>query len=77
MISAALQQVCLFILLIYNKMFQKDEGEQALSSLPPYLFLSFSPVCPVNVQPAVDIIPGVDLVFLEAAAPLEGSQGGK
>lgn len=40
-------------------------------------FPSFSPVCPEHVQPAVDIIPGIDLVFLEAAEPLEGSQSGK
>lgn len=34
---------------------------------PPALFL----------PPVADIISGVDLVFLEAAEPLEGSQGGK
>lgn len=42
-----------------------------------FLFLSPSSVYPVCVQPAVDIIPGTDLVFLEAAEPREGSQGGK
>lgn len=39
-------------------------------------FLALSSASVVPVQPALDI-PGVDLVFLEATEPLEGSQGGK
>lgn len=60
------------ILLIYNKVIQNVNN-----LFPVFIpFLSFSSVSLVPVQPAVDI-PGVDLVFLEAAEPLEGSQGGK